>query len=145
MRPIIGLDGYFADSTGTIYNQSGTVKATKENNCGYMTCTKGLVHRLVAAAYLGLNLQDRKIQVNHIDGNKKNDSVSNLELVSAKENKEHAYALSWPHDNDVQIQCRHCLEVKSHDDFYTTKRGRYGKNTVCIPCLRQRRKELYVR
>jgi hypothetical protein len=47
--------------------------------------TKG-VHRLVAAAFIGLN--DEK-QVNHIDGNKHNNSASNLEYCSPAENLRH--------------------------------------------------------
>lgn len=49
------------------------------------------VHRLVAAAFLPT--QEGKEQVNHIDGNKDNNAVSNLEWCNAYENTVHAFEL----------------------------------------------------
>lgn len=49
-----------------------------------------LVHRLVAAAFI--ELPAVKMPVNHKDGNKANNRISNLEYVTAKENQQHASA-----------------------------------------------------
>ena len=48
------------------------------------------VHRLVALTFLA-NPSNKKA-INHKDGNKRNNSVNNLEFVSYSENNYHAYA-----------------------------------------------------
>lgn len=46
------------------------------------------VHRLVAETYLGYA---ENLDINHIDGNKSNNCLSNLEIVSHRENMQHAF------------------------------------------------------
>lgn len=48
------------------------------------------VHRMVACTFLG-NEYTNKLQVNHIDGNKLNNHVNNLEWVSPSKNIKHAF------------------------------------------------------
>ena len=45
------------------------------------------VHRVVAEVFIG---EPGKLEVNHRDGNTKNNSLENLEYVTAKENMRHA-------------------------------------------------------
>ncbi len=47
------------------------------------------IHRLVAQAFLPLP-KTKDLQINHIDGNKNNNSIDNLEWVTAQENVIHA-------------------------------------------------------
>jgi hypothetical protein len=47
------------------------------------------VHKLVAQTFI--SERPENMQINHIDGNKLNNSVSNLEYVSASDNIKHAY------------------------------------------------------
>lgn len=61
------------------------VVAAKGKYKGYM------VHRLIALAFLGAPRPDQ-VDVNHLDGNKKNNSIVNLEWASRTENLNHAYA-----------------------------------------------------
>lgn len=59
------------------------------------------VHRLVAKIFIPNN-DINKIQVNHIDSNRLNNNVSNLEWVTPKENVYHSYQYG---------QRKKCLEV----------------------------------
>jgi len=49
------------------------------------------VHRLVGLAWLKVPYDYKKLQINHIDGNKKNNNAENLEWVTGSENVKHAF------------------------------------------------------
>ena len=88
----------FGDVKSLNYNHTKTEKilCPKNHHSGYKTvmlCNNGKnsnksIHVLVASAFIPN--PDQKPFVNHIDGNKGNNFVSNLEWVTAKENTNHA-------------------------------------------------------
>lgn len=57
-------------------------------------------HRLVAIAYIP-NSDINKTQINHIDGNKKNNNVDNLEWVTPQENSQHSLGLELRKFNHI--------------------------------------------
>jgi DNA-binding XRE family transcriptional regulator len=77
---------------GTI-NEIIEVPAKIYNNNGYCSVYVDghsyLAHRLIAESFIPN--PDGKPQVNHKDGNKRNNAVSNLEWLTQSENTQHAY------------------------------------------------------
>ena len=70
-------------------NEKGYLRVDLFDECGKRKHHR--VHRLVANAFIAN--PENKPQVNHIDGNKQNNSVTNLEWVTDEENKTHQYEL----------------------------------------------------
>lgn len=98
-KQITGFEDYLIYDDGSIFTMKGK-KFLKQfsHPKGYSMVRLSqqgvpktlLVHRLVASHFIS-NEED-KPQVNHIDGVKTNNHVSNLEWVTAKENVHHAIA-----------------------------------------------------
>ena len=87
-------EGYFVSSLGRFKNKKGIImKDYKPHHSGYVylrvNIQKYALHRLIAQTFIP-NLENKPF-VNHIDGNKINNSVSNLEWCTCSENNLHNY------------------------------------------------------
>jgi predicted XRE-type DNA-binding protein len=88
---------YHVTRDGRIFNLANGLERKQRLTRGYHYCAlfgdNGrkdlLVHRLVAKAYL--EPVEGKLEVNHKDGNKSNNSVDNLEWCNRSENMYHAH------------------------------------------------------
>ena len=112
MKDVIGFEGlYSVDEAGNVYSKDRIVN----HNCGGLAVKKGKrlqpettgcgylrvllidregkrshlsVHRIVAKAYIPN--PNNLPQVNHKDGNKRNNHISNLEWCTSQQNNVHA-------------------------------------------------------
>lgn len=110
MKPVVGYEKYFSvTEDGKVYshrtNKFLKLHINRKGYCIFSTKINGRdgkaicfkVHRVVAEAFL-LN-PENKSEVNHIDGNKLNNNVINLEWVSRSENIQHAFRIGLMHSN----------------------------------------------
>lgn len=113
MKDVVGYEGLYAvTEDGRVWaypnrlHKGKFMKASLKKGYPFVCLCKGstikqfTVHRLVAEAYLPN--PDNLPQVNHIDSNKENNSVSNLEWCTASYNKQH----SWDSGTSIVTQAK---------------------------------------
>jgi DNA-binding transcriptional regulator YiaG len=101
LYPIKGFDKYMITKTGKVYscyskifmkphqNKDGYLKVIINNNNNKKV--NKTIHRLLMENFVP-NPENKK-EVNHLDGNKQNNSLDNLEWLTRKENAQHASSL----------------------------------------------------
>ncbi len=172
-RDIPGFEGYYQVSDNgevrsvkrTVYNSKGFfvtreshVLCPNRQRCGYLKVTlcvenkhyTRLIHQLVGMAFLGYTLNGHKLTINHKDGNKRNNSVANLEIVSMTTNRRHAIMLDlWnqrgtksvkaklaPHDL-VEIRARYVkggVTQKELAEMFNVSKSTIGRVIRCQRC-----------
>lgn len=116
-RPIPGFPGYHVTTEGDVISwRTGSPcrLAPHEDKYGYLHVSLHLdgrrnpkgrlvpkrlaIHRAVLLAYRGAPPPTAHVQCRHLDGNKHNNSLGNLEWGTAKENTVDRFAHGWRQD-----------------------------------------------
>lgn len=89
-----------------------------------------MIHRLVATAFIP-NVS-KNPEVNHKDGDKSNNEVSNLEWVTSSENMKHSFAagLHVPSEHQKQVVSKICAQPVIATDRNGENEKRYESATV---------------
>lgn len=121
---------YSVDIYGNVYGKNGYQMTPEYTDTGYAVIRfcydkmyKKRIHRLVADAFIPnpLNLPE----INHIDGNKTNNNVSNLEWCTRKYNMQHAstvlHKMNWSENRKLNSFGKKTARKLSNDDIINIK------------------------
>jgi len=149
-KGIPGFEGYTATSTGIIYSYKKGKKYQmkyRDSPDGYYRVSlfkddkrySKLVHRLIASAWLDDSIDPL---VNHIDSNKKNNNISNLEYASHKRNAQHAEENNLIHRKKQKV-CKITLDGKLVAEYESisdaAKQENLKVSQICNVCKDKRR------
>lgn len=117
MIEINGFNNYYITTCGEIISKRTNNKMSKTiDNVGYYwvglirndgVLKKIRIHRFMGENYLNMDYSNKSIQINHIDHNKLNNSILNLELVSNSVNTDNGYKnSSYTTRNKIKIMAK---------------------------------------
>lgn len=155
-RPVIGFPFYEVSNIGRVrsidrvvphswsgsnYVRSGKLLAQHTDRTGYPSVNLyrngkmkiGRVHQLVAAAFLPRI--DGKNCVNHLDFNRGNNSVENLEWVTQKENMEHATRNGRMAQKLNEAVVRAIRRLRSRGETQAEIARRVGVGQAAVSCV----------
>lgn len=129
--------GYYISSLGRFKNRKGVIMTEyKPHHSGYIylrvNIKKYALHRLVALTFIE-NLENKPF-VNHIDGNKLNNKLDNLEFVTCSENNLHNYKIGLTNGHKRKI-VQYDLEMNEIKKYDTIKEASIILN-ISLSCIK---------
>lgn len=147
---------YLIDECGLLIDENENEISQYKNDAGYF-CSRVVddngqirimrVHRLVMLAH-GELIEDWKTRlINHLDGDKENIHISNLEWSNYQDNNQHAYFeglnrnglpfMLYDAKNDLEYKVNNTREATKYANCYMRKElHHFIKNGSCTPCGR---------
>lgn len=142
-------DLYLINSSGEVFSNISNKTLRHNNRNGYRSVRISVrgevrtlsVHRLVLTVFTG---DYPGMQVNHKDGDKTNNDISNLEWVSAKDNIKHAIETGLRGPQKLKLSSEEVRQVHTfidHGGFtYTELGSMFGVNRNTIYHINVRRR-----
>jgi len=139
-RKIEGFSDYTVSNLGRVCStkrEQAIILKTRKNNYGYLlvdlysknkkhhTVT---IHRLVALAFIPNT--ENKSEVNHINGDKTDNNINNLEWVTASENMQHAFTIGLCSHAGVHHPKTHLTEAEVIEIYKLTHTGSSGQKAI---------------
>ena len=116
---IVGKNNYYVSTQGSFKNDKNVIKNDHKYLSGYKrVCVNNksyLLHRLVALTFL--ENPENKEMVNHIDGNKLNNQLTNLEWATCLENNMHKIQTGLSNSTKTVIQ--YDKNMNKLNEFYS--------------------------
>ena len=141
---------YYITEDAKVYNEKtnkelkGTVSINGYRKIQFSIDGKKIgkyLHRLMAIYFLGLN-EDSELIVNHKDGNKLNNSLDNLEIITSGDNLIHAYSLGLKQPNsnkcilfEQDLPNEQWIRIKEYEDYEISTYGRVKSYKYKKPIL----------
>lgn len=138
---------YLVYENGTVINiKTGKEQKISLKSNGYFQCSAGSIHRILANVFIENDDPINKEDVNHIDGNKQNNSLLNLEWVTRSQNIKHAFDNNLNHrsnnyqgGNKKKVACYDKKDnlIKTYDTIKDAKNDSKLSFKELMRCLEQ--------
>ena len=130
MNPIPGFPSYYITKKGEVYSTKRykiprLLKPKK--SAGYLSYSLRVdgktidkrLHQLLVSTFVDKNYLKKKLSVNHKNGNKLDNRLCNLEIITHQQNIQHAYAIGLIKHNNPKRYIKWSRKIE---------RKRYYKN-----------------